>query len=49
MQDKHTFTYKSKCLHRMKIEIKTTTNPYVFFANIVADQVEGSVSALGVL
>ena len=31
----------------MKIEIKTTTNPYVFFANIVADQVEGSASALG--
>ena len=37
MQDKLTHH-----LHRMKPEIKSTTNPNVFFANIVADQVEGS-------
>ena len=31
----------------MKPEIKSTTNPNVFFANIVADQVESSSSTLG--
>ena len=42
MQDKLTHH-----LHRMKPEIKSTTNPNVFFANIVADQVESSSSTLG--
>ena len=28
---------------------KNTTNPNIFVANMIADQVEGSVSALGVL